>query len=72
MYQATGKPSVAKFKARLVRIHECCESGQLLAERWNPKGRNFKIQRDLIEYFKVNKEMTQDFLDYLNKGNGHG
>ncbi len=72
MYKKTGKPSVAKFKARLVRIHECCESGQELAERWNPKGRNFKIQRDLIEYFKVNKEMTADFLDYLNKGNGRG
>ena len=72
MYQKTGKPSVAKFKARLVRIHECCESGEELALRWNPKGRNFQIQRDMIEFFRMNKEMSAGFLDFLNKGNGRG
>ena len=72
MYKQTGKPSVAKFKARLVRIHECCESGEELALRWNPKGRNFHIQREMIQFFKVNKKLSADFLAYLNKGNGRG
>ncbi len=72
MYIKTGKPSVAKFKARLVRIHECCESGEELALRWNPKGRNFQVQRDMIKFFRVTKNLSADFLSYLNKGNGRG
>ena len=61
MYQSTGKPSVAKFRARLNRINECAATGLELAERWNPKGRNFKIQRDMIKFFKMTAELAEAF-----------
>ena len=72
MYKSTGNPSVAKFKARLVRIQECSESGRVLAQRWNPKGRNFEIQRQMIKFFSSNEEICKRMLDHLNKGNGRG
>ncbi len=72
MYQKTGKPSVAKFRARLARIQEASQSGLELAQHWNPKGRNFKIQRDMIEFFKYGEESSRLILEYLNRGNGRG
>ena len=65
MYQSTGKPSVAKFRCRLEVIRKACQSGKTLAEHWNPKGRYFKIQRDMIQFFDVNEKLAEDFLAYL-------
>lgn len=61
MYQSTGKPSIAKFRSRLLRIEECADTGQELAERWNPKGRNARLQTDLIKFFTYTKELAADF-----------
>ena len=65
MYQSTGKPSVAKFRCRLQVINDACQSGKELAKKWNPKGRYFQIQRDMIQFFDVNEKLTADFLAYL-------
>ena len=70
MYQKTGKPSVSKFRCRLKAIHDASASGLLLAEHWNPKGRHFQIQREMIQFFKVNEKASAQFLEFLNRGNG--
>ena len=72
MYQRTGKPSVAKFRCRLQAIHDASASGLEMAEHWNPKGRYFKTRRDMIAFFKANKEASTVILEYLKKGNGRG
>ena len=65
MYQSTGKPSLSKFRCRLQVMQDASRSGKELAEKWNPKGRYFKIQRDLIRYFDESEKITADFLAYL-------
>ena len=70
MYQRTGKASVAKFRCRLKAINDASASGLLLAEHWNPKGRHFEIQREMIKFFKANEKLSADFLEFLNRGNG--
>lgn len=68
MYQSTGKPSVAKFRARLEVIRKASASGHALAMRWNPKGRYFQMQRELIALFKANEEVAEDWLAYIDAG----
>lgn len=70
MYQRTGKPSVAKFRCRLKAIQDASASGLELAEHWNPKGRYFEIQRDMIQFFKVNEKLSAEYLEFLNRRNG--
>ncbi len=65
MYRSTGKPSVAKFRARLARIVECAKSGEDLAMYWNPKGRNFKVQRDMIQFFAETEARASELLGTL-------
>lgn len=52
MYKSTGKPTTAKFKQRLDRIRQCSETGLELADRWNPKGRNYRAKRELMQFFR--------------------
>ncbi len=68
MYQSTGKPSVAKFRARLQVMNDAARSGRQLAEKWNPKGRYFKIQRDMIEFFSQTERETNTYLAFINSG----
>ncbi len=65
MYHSTGKPSVAKFRARCRAIEQAAGTGLELAKRWNPKGRNFRLQRDLIQWFKLTEELARDFAEYM-------
>ena len=67
MYKSTGKPSIAKFKARLHRIREASSSGALLARAWNPKGRYFKIQRDMIAFFDEAEKRADEYLAFLQR-----
>ncbi len=70
MYQRTGKPSLAKFRCRLKAINDASASGLLLAEHWNPKGRYFEIQRNMIQFFKENERRSAEYLEFLERGNG--
>jgi hypothetical protein len=65
MYQKTGKPSIAKFKSRLITIIKACHTGRVLAEKWNPKGRNFKIQRDMLKFFAETETEAYSYLTTL-------
>lgn len=65
MYRSTGKPSISKFKVRVARIIECADSAHALADRWNPKGRNFQLQRELLtrmKYISAEARIVEDLL----------
>ncbi len=67
MYTSSGKPSPAKFRVRMNRIHECAVTGKQLSERWNPKGRNAVIHRQMDQYFKDTILITEAFLEELGR-----
>ena len=68
MYHTTGKPSVAKFRARLEVIRKASVSGLEFAEHWNPKGRYFDTQRQLIKFFGSNVQICDGLLRYIDAG----
>lgn len=68
MYQSKGKPSVAKFRARLEVIRKASASGYMLAERWNPKGRYYQMRRELMTLFRANEEVARDWIAYIDAG----
>lgn len=67
MYENTGKPSLAKFRCRLQVMAKASHSGALLAARWNPKGRNFELQRDLMKFFAANEQATEILLESMRR-----
>jgi len=67
MYQSSGKPSIAKFRSRMTRINEAAETGLDLCRRWNPKGRNAVIHRQLNQYFKDTLEISEMFLQEFRR-----
>ncbi len=67
MYQSSGKPSIAKFRGRMERIHECAETGLALTQRWNPKGRNVTLMRQLNQYFKDTLAISEAFLTEFDR-----
>lgn len=67
MMKSTGKASPAKFRSRLSRIHESAVTGLALTERWNPKGRNAVIHRQLTKYFRDTILISEMFLEELNR-----
>lgn len=68
MYHSTGKPSVAKFRARLEVIRKASASGHELAKRWNPTGRYYQMRRELISLFIANEEVARDWVSYIDAG----
>ncbi len=68
MYEAGGRPSPAKFRSRLTRILEAAHTGRVLAERWNPKGRNYQAMRELIEFYTHAEAESERLLALLNRG----
>ena len=68
MYQSTGKPSVAKFRARLEVIRKASVSGRELAVRWNPKGRYAQFHRDVLKIFKANEQWANELIAFIDAG----
>ena len=68
MYQSTGKPSVAKFRARLVTIRKCSVSGLELAERWNPKGRYYQSRVQMMKFFASNIKICDGLIQHIDAG----
>jgi len=67
MYENTGKPSLAKFRARLTVIKKASQSGKVLAERWNPKGRHFYVQRKMIQHFEEANKTASKLLEIIDR-----
>lgn len=65
MYENSRNPSIAKFRTRLEVIRKASRSGLIMAENWNPKGRYFHIQREMIEWFAANEKTAEGFLAFL-------
>ncbi len=68
MYHSTGKPSVAKFRARLEVIRKASVSGVELAEHWNPKGRNYDTRIQMMKFFGSNVQICDGLLRHINAG----
>ncbi len=68
MYQNKGKPSVAKFRARLEVIRKASASGYDLAMRWNPKGRYYQFRREAAQLFKANEKKAEELLAFIEAG----
>lgn len=68
MYQSTGKPSVAKFRARLEVIRKASASGLELAEHWNPKGRYCQMRVQMIKFFGSNIAICDKALEFIERG----
>ena len=49
--QRNAKPTKANVRRRVRIMFEVAESGREITRRWNPKGRYFQVQRDLIVLF---------------------
>lgn len=47
---STARPTPANLRCRLKRIAETAHSLDHLAARWNPKGRYFVPQREMIRF----------------------
>ena len=65
MYEKTRNPSIAKFRTRLEVIRKASHSGLIMAENWNPKGKYFHIQREMIDWFEASEKMCEGFLVFL-------
>jgi len=51
----------------MTRINEAAETGLDLCRRWNPKGRNAVIHRQLNQYFKDTLEISEMFLQEFRR-----
>lgn len=66
MLKAT-KPTKANIKVRIKRIHEASDSGREMVRRWNPKGRYFQVQRDMIAFLDMCEEGSGAILEFLER-----
>lgn len=62
------KPTKAAVLIRLKRMNEAAESGAKVARRWNPKGRYFNAQRNLIELFDLVEEHSATIIEFMDRG----
>ncbi len=60
-----AKPTKANVRRRVRIMVDAAESGGELARRWNPKGRYFQVQRDLIKLFDQVDEIGTRALGFL-------
>ena len=60
-------PTKAAVMIRLKRMNEAAESGAKVARRWNPKGRYFKAQRNMIELFDLVEEHSATIIEFMGR-----
>ena len=60
-----AKPTLANIRRRVRVLNETADSLEKLSRRWNPKGRYFKVQRDLIALGKEVEKVTGRALAIL-------
>lgn len=68
IYAQVGKPSPAKFRRRLEVIRDASHSGELMAMRWNPKGRDFEARREMVQFFQQCHDFTTAMLQHFERG----
>jgi hypothetical protein len=62
-----AKPTKGNVRRRVRVMYETAESGARLARRWNPKGRYFQVQRDLINLFDEVERVAGEALEVLDR-----
>jgi len=58
---------MGNIKRRVRILNETAASLEELTDRWNPKGRYFKVQRDLLQLSKYIEELTTVALSTLER-----
>lgn len=66
-YRSTAKPTMGNLRRRVQTIRDAAESAHALACRWNPKGRYFKAQRDLIRDAAEIRQRAERLLERLRR-----
>ena len=61
-----AKPALGNIRRRVRILHETSSNLEEMAKRWNPKGRYFKTQRDLIRLGKEVEAVTGRALQVLS------
>ena len=67
MFAETGKGTPAKFRSRLRVIREAAANGVLMAQRWNPKGRNYELRREMVAFFTYCDQTSELMLQHLDR-----
>ena len=62
-----ARPTPANIRTRLNRISDAAESGAKLAKRWNPKGRWFYAQREIIRFCEEAERKADELLALMNR-----
>ncbi len=62
-----AKPTKGNVRRRVRIMYETAESGGRLARRWNPKGRYFEVQRELIQMFDEVEAVAGRALEFLDR-----
>jgi len=62
-----AKPTKGNVRRRVRIMHDTAESGARLTRRWNPKGRYFQVQRELIAMFDEVEAVTGRALEFLDR-----
>lgn len=65
--QATARPTPANLRCRLKRIADTAHSLDHLAARWNPKGRYFVPQREMIRFAQQAETEAYRLLEVLSR-----
>ena len=67
-FQNSAKPTKANIRRRAAAILDAAESLETLATHWDPKGRYFKTQRDLITVSRRIQRELKPLHAKLNHG----
>jgi hypothetical protein len=62
-----ARPTKGNIKTRLQRIIETCHSLDHMACRWNPKGRYFMPQRNIIKFSQEVGVEAEELLEVLRR-----
>ena len=65
--KAYARPTPANLRCRLKRIADTAQSLDHLAARWNPKGRYFVPQREMIQFAQQAGAEAERLLQMLTR-----
>ncbi len=63
----SAKPTKGNIRRRVRILNETAGNLGELTQHWNPKGRYFKVQRDLIQLSKYIEDLTTVALSTLER-----
>ena len=62
-----ARPTPGNLRTRLYIIRDAAEAAVHMASRWNPKGRYFKVQRDILTECAEMERRARAILSVLER-----